>query len=164
MADCLPVQILSAAFLTLSVASSGLLFLLRVRAVYLQSSRITLVFGTLWFITVSLGIFADTTMHPSQSWQCYTYARLLNMYPFSTPSRYLQMFWPGQQLCRNANYICFCIWYLDHCHHIIPFGGRYFYRKKLALLSVFTSLRDRSIQPFQITYEKRAALLPVSTH
>ncbi|KZP11653.1 hypothetical protein FIBSPDRAFT_1050581 [Athelia psychrophila] len=47
----------------LSIASTSFLFLLRVRAVYLQSARITAIFGTLWLVTVAFAIQSATTIH-----------------------------------------------------------------------------------------------------
>ncbi|KZP11652.1 hypothetical protein FIBSPDRAFT_1050580 [Athelia psychrophila] len=48
---------------TLSIASTSFLFLLRVRAVYLRSARITAIFGTLWLVTVAFAIQSAVTIH-----------------------------------------------------------------------------------------------------
>ncbi|KZP07901.1 hypothetical protein FIBSPDRAFT_939271 [Athelia psychrophila] len=41
---------------TVTIASTSFLFFLRVRAVYLQSRTITILFGTLWVVTTSVNI------------------------------------------------------------------------------------------------------------
>ncbi|KZP11667.1 hypothetical protein FIBSPDRAFT_962073 [Athelia psychrophila] len=45
-----------------SIASTSFLFLLRIRAVYLRSARITAVFGTLWLVTVAFAIQSAATI------------------------------------------------------------------------------------------------------
>lgn len=47
--------------------SSAYLFFLRVRAIYLRSSFITLGFGALWLCLVAMHIVPAVTAHPSQS-------------------------------------------------------------------------------------------------
>ncbi|KZP10247.1 hypothetical protein FIBSPDRAFT_938116 [Athelia psychrophila] len=44
-------------------AATNWLFLLRVRAVYLQSIQITILFGTLWLVTQALMTLASTAIH-----------------------------------------------------------------------------------------------------
>lgn len=56
MEDCPPVEAMVALCVAVSEASSGFLFLLRVRAVYLQSIWITLVFGSIWLVSISLNV------------------------------------------------------------------------------------------------------------
>ncbi|KZP16998.1 hypothetical protein FIBSPDRAFT_934255 [Athelia psychrophila] len=51
---------------TVSMASTSFLFLLRIRAVYLRSRRITAIFGTLWLVTVAVSIQSAATSHASQ--------------------------------------------------------------------------------------------------
>ncbi|KZP10998.1 hypothetical protein FIBSPDRAFT_1051017 [Athelia psychrophila] len=43
-------------------AATTFLFFLRVRAVYMKSTRVTALFGALWLVTLALGIFAATTL------------------------------------------------------------------------------------------------------
>ncbi|KZP11651.1 hypothetical protein FIBSPDRAFT_1050579 [Athelia psychrophila] len=47
----------------LSIASTSFLFLLRVRTVYLRSTRITVVFGTLWLVSVAFTTGLITKLH-----------------------------------------------------------------------------------------------------
>ncbi|KZP26801.1 hypothetical protein FIBSPDRAFT_667096, partial [Athelia psychrophila] len=46
-----------------SVSCTSLLFLLRIRAVYLKSRFIMILFGTLWLVTVALNILQTASMH-----------------------------------------------------------------------------------------------------
>ncbi|KZP13617.1 hypothetical protein FIBSPDRAFT_936243 [Athelia psychrophila] len=47
-----------------SIACTSFLFFLRVRAVYLRARSITVIFGTLWLVTVAVNIFDGTSIHP----------------------------------------------------------------------------------------------------
>ena len=60
------VQDIVAVCVALSAASTGVLFLLRVRAVYLQSIWITLVFGTIWLVSISLNIWTGILLGASK--------------------------------------------------------------------------------------------------
>lgn len=48
-------------FSTMSIASTSYLFLIRVRTVYLNSRRITIVFGSCWLVTIALVILASAS-------------------------------------------------------------------------------------------------------
>ncbi|KZP15856.1 hypothetical protein FIBSPDRAFT_1047913 [Athelia psychrophila] len=48
---------------TVSVVSTSFLFLLRVRAVYLNSKFITILFGTFWLVTALLNVLQATSLH-----------------------------------------------------------------------------------------------------
>ncbi|KZP11660.1 hypothetical protein FIBSPDRAFT_962066 [Athelia psychrophila] len=61
--DCDTLAKIFGACTALSMASTSFLFLLRVRAVYLQSARITAIFGTLWLVTVAFAIQSAATIH-----------------------------------------------------------------------------------------------------
>ncbi|KZP32798.1 hypothetical protein FIBSPDRAFT_848069 [Athelia psychrophila] len=61
---------------SVAIASTSFLFFLRVRAVYLQSRTITILFGALWVVTTSVGIgFTIPEMHGTErvSYTAYAY-------------------------------------------------------------------------------------------
>ena len=49
-----------------TVTSTSFLFFLRVRAVYLQSRFITILFGTLWLVTTALSVLNCVAAYPGQ--------------------------------------------------------------------------------------------------
>ncbi|KZP25787.1 hypothetical protein FIBSPDRAFT_949899 [Athelia psychrophila] len=61
--DCVAIFIATGVFSTMSIATTSYLFLLRVRAVYLQSRPITIVFGGLWLTMIALVILANASTH-----------------------------------------------------------------------------------------------------
>ncbi|KZP09151.1 hypothetical protein FIBSPDRAFT_964168 [Athelia psychrophila] len=61
--DCDALVKIFGACAALSIASTSFLFLLRVRAVYLRSARITAIFGILWIVTVAFAIHSAATIH-----------------------------------------------------------------------------------------------------
>ena len=74
--DCAPlIAVLGICGVT-TTSTTSFLFLLRVRAVYLQSRRITVLFGTLWLVTVVLNIFTNALLSGSQCLQGFIDARL----------------------------------------------------------------------------------------
>lgn len=50
-------------------AATTFLFFLRVRAVYMKSTRITTLFGGLWLVTLALGVLAATTLRAGERQQ-----------------------------------------------------------------------------------------------
>ncbi|KAF7967638.1 hypothetical protein HWV62_33621 [Athelia sp. TMB] len=59
---CQPISSMLSIAVLLSIASTSLLFFLRVRAVYMKSTRITVFFGFLWLATVAIAILNDFYM------------------------------------------------------------------------------------------------------
>ena len=62
MDTCQPISAVLGIAVVLSIGSSSLLFLFRVRAVYMKSVRITAVFGLLWLATVAVAILTDVNI------------------------------------------------------------------------------------------------------
>ncbi|KAF7969572.1 hypothetical protein HWV62_26871 [Athelia sp. TMB] len=60
--SCTPISALLGTVFVLSVASTSMMFLLRVRAVYLNSTRITTLFALMWLGTVTLTVVTDLNM------------------------------------------------------------------------------------------------------
>ncbi|KAF7978607.1 hypothetical protein HWV62_45342 [Athelia sp. TMB] len=59
---CQPIAAMLGVAVVLSISSTSLLFLLRVRAVYLKSTRITTVFGVLWLATVGITVLTSLNL------------------------------------------------------------------------------------------------------
>lgn len=64
--NCEAIELALAISGPLSVAATSFLFFLRVRAVYLRSKCVTVVFGVLCAATVAVDVFARATFHAGQ--------------------------------------------------------------------------------------------------
>ncbi|KZP07892.1 hypothetical protein FIBSPDRAFT_1052706 [Athelia psychrophila] len=60
--NCIPLTAFMATCAATKVISTSFLFFLRVRAVYLRSRSVTVLFGILWLITVILNIITDASI------------------------------------------------------------------------------------------------------
>lgn len=72
-------MVLETALLAISEAFCSLLFLLRVRAVYSNCIRVTLVFGTLWILEAPINVLAVKFIagRPWEGWRHYTHTNTL---------------------------------------------------------------------------------------
>ncbi|KAF7974608.1 hypothetical protein HWV62_11572 [Athelia sp. TMB] len=84
--DCELIFVIIGAFSVFSVASTSYLFLLRVKAVYMQSKSITIFFTTLWLVNIAMVILANTKLSIEHVPYAPAYCTNVGATYFSLPS------------------------------------------------------------------------------
>lgn len=147
----------------LTGASTSLLFLLRVRAVYLKSTCVTVVFGAIWLIVLALNVAASSTIRPGEPhYKSSPY--ISKIAQTSSPSEHLllhrhkynELSFFHAKLCK------LCQRYFDFLCHLVSFDNRCCHWEELALSLEVDCVWKRPLPRVKSTYEDGAALLSVS--